>query len=159
MARAGCPECGHKVSMKARACPACGHPFKSKSDAGCGCLAVLFVIAAVLWVVYQSDRAGTGPEEDVSLRGEVLLSPSTLTLRNRDSFAWKQVRIHLNLSASDTTYEFRTPEIGAGQRVQVPLSDFLDGSRRFNPLAEAVLTVYVSAQTPQGRGHLPRSGR
>ncbi len=63
MALIGCPDCGHQVSDQAFSCPQCGRPLRALAPQaalrrearalqsltmGCGCLVLLFVLAAVV---------------------------------------------------------------------------------------------------------------
>src|SRR5687768_8762725 len=47
MALKKCPDCGNKISTKARSCPSCGSPVRRKSSAGCGCLFIVAVIGVL----------------------------------------------------------------------------------------------------------------
>src|SRR6185436_19693519 len=61
MALKKCGECGGQVSSKAKACPQCGAPVKQDAPAGCGCLAILFLIVFTIAIANNDKKSSPSP--------------------------------------------------------------------------------------------------
>jgi hypothetical protein len=146
MAQRKCKSCKHKVSTRAKKCPQCGHPYPTS---GCFSVFMLFAIAiGVVWALglfnpdtYEENKnkANNPPPVIASL------VENHIVVGKVGNKEWNQMTIYLNgtpqLFKSTYKWEGKAPVIDGS--FAIPLTEFLKGSTRFNPYAEAAVEVWI----------------
>jgi len=94
-------------------------------------------------------------EEDpgISLIGSIALGSTSITVTNEDYYGWSNIKMILQ-SGILGYYEAQYSYLDSGAWIEIPLTEFTSGGKRFNPYERVPEVVTLSADTPSGRGTL-----
>jgi hypothetical protein len=118
--------------------------------------AVLF-IAWVSWPRSSSQTPRPSPMQD--LRADAGCNPSGVYIKNRDSFAWKEMKVELNRRWFVRIRDSATPKPEQTEIYPFSIFQTSDGER-FNPTTHACQSIDIHVDTLDGgRAHWNGSAR
>jgi len=71
MALKKCKECGAEISSKAETCPSCGARNKRKPNRPLGCLAVILIGIAIIWMAVDGASAGFSASDSSTITAKL----------------------------------------------------------------------------------------
>ena len=93
-------------------------------------------------------------KETVDLNALIVVDTSHITIKNNDTFTWKNIRIILNPVFIGAVYKVKKESIEVNQAVEFLLNEFRENDgNAFNPKTETVNSVSIHCDTPQGKGY------
>ena len=166
MALQSCRECGQQVSTEAATCPRCGVPNPTASPPvastqgdkrrSLGIWIFLFLVVVVLAVgslLPDSGKGGSSEAPTVDLRVAAVPRGRMLKVASGESESVSDCRIRINHDGPSGGYQYHLGALSPNEERQVVLSEFLNGTERFDPERTAVTFLTVSCQTSRGRGY------
>ena len=88
------------------------------------------------------------------MRGSVSYIGDSFQVFNNNSYPWTNVRVELSDGITPGGYIYSIKRLSPEKLVDIPAIDFVsrDG-KRFNPRAAKPKGIFISCDTPKGRGH------
>jgi hypothetical protein len=166
-----CPHCGHGLRDGANFCDNCGRQTTAPSEVEAvpkddkvkrilitvGVVAIVILIATAAIVTEQRRKsltraagASSASAKAPDIHPEVRLTPTGVSITNKDSFDYGSTKIVINMTnfgGGPTAY---LSGISAGKLATIPYGEFSDGTERFNFNRTKILTIMVRPDI-QGR--------
>src|SRR5581483_2848492 len=138
-----CRQCGLTILKSAEFCPHCGVRQKERKGTAAiiAAIAGLALIAGVVLLLAQR-RNGPGAAPPRLLHATIQFNAERLSIRNDDSFAWKDADLYLN-GAPPYTYHFSLGVLSPGNSTVVSLGNFELGGASFLSSGARITNVWV----------------
>jgi hypothetical protein len=88
------------------------------------------------------------------LQTEVVRTPTTLQLVNRDTFAWTDCRVELNPITGRGGFRLTFARLEPGERFESAYSNFIRSGQNYRIYQSAVEVVDLNCSTPAGPGRM-----
>ncbi len=113
---------------------------------GCGIMVVALIITLAVCI---GTCGGGSSTETKDLSASVSFDGSQFTIRNNDSFDWRNVEFTLN-----SDYKLTYPLLSAQSTYTVGAMQFAkNDGEKFNPFTHKVMEMFIACDTLNGRGY------
>jgi hypothetical protein len=134
---------------------------KKKKETQSGCIGAIILIVLIVIGLQICGFFDSGNEEesgtktqDITLNANISFDGSQFAIKNNDTFDWTNVKLELNSGIIRGGYTLRAQLIEAGQTYTVGAMQFTKGDgTRFNPFTTKPKDIFISCDTPRGKGY------